>query len=366
MGKQQRLLTLDAMRGVAALLVVLFHLPAATSYKPGSGFLAVDFFFLLSGFVLARSYDARLAKDMKFWQFARMRMIRLYPLFALGLVLALAERIWQVSQARIDSLAPHEILFGLMSEVFMLPSLVTNITFPLNSPSWSLFFEIVVNLVYAKFLFKLRRRGFVATVSVSGTALALTAVLHGKLNAGYTWDAIHIGALRTLFSFSVGILLARLYRGDARNSWFSVLPVLALATAMSYLPTRSHVFYDLFVIVVLGPAIVWAGACVQPPTILTRVSELLGDLSYPVYATHLPIILMFAFAADMAGIGQRIWLAPCLAFVVMFAWAALRYIDIPTRRRLRHTFPDGEREARDSRADLTDAGSASLHLPSRP
>ena len=152
---KERFVVLDGMRGVAALAVIIDHVasPLMQTLIPGR-YLAVDFFFVLSGFVLAHVYLTRLAEGrMSPGAFLRVRAIRFAPLylaaFALGAALALlyALRGWH------EHTLPHVATSALFG-VFMLPtppplSIWPDAPFPLNGPTWSLFFELAVNAVFA-------------------------------------------------------------------------------------------------------------------------------------------------------------------------------------------------------------------------
>lgn len=157
---------LDGLRGVAALTVVCFHLfeAYATSHldqKINHGYLAVDFFFILSGFVVGYAYDDRW-KTMRITDFLKRRFIRLHPMVVLGAVIGAVMfyfqgcSVWDVSQVSAMAL----ILATLMN-TFLIPATPgmeirgVGEMYPLNGPSWSLFFEYMGNILYAFFLHKL-------------------------------------------------------------------------------------------------------------------------------------------------------------------------------------------------------------------
>ena len=157
---------LDGLRGVAALTVVCFHLfeAYATSHldqKINHGYLAVDFFFILSGFVVGYAYDDRW-KTMCITDFLKRRFIRLHPMVVLGAVIGAVMfyfqgcSVWDVSQVSAMAL----ILATLMN-TFLIPATPgmeirgVGEMYPLNGPSWSLFFEYMGNILYAFFLHKL-------------------------------------------------------------------------------------------------------------------------------------------------------------------------------------------------------------------
>lgn len=328
-----RLLTLDAMRGLAAFAVVLFHLPDVG--LAASGYLAVDFFFLLSGFVIARTYDARLRAGLPFRRFAVLRAIRLYPLFLLGLGIGLLRCLGQIVLDRPDRLDPGLLALAAPFELLMLPSPVTEHLFALNGPSWSLFFEMAISLLYGAALVRARLRWLIATVAVCGALLAWITVSRGSLEVGWAWAHLHGGFARVGFAFTLGMVLARVHRAPARGSWWCVLPMLALVAALSLRPAPGwRVAYDLGVAMLAAPLLVWLGASWNPAPALAHASRVLGELSYPVYAIHYPALWMFGFVARKAGVPALVWMPAFVVLIAAAAWLALVRFDQPVRARL--------------------------------
>lgn len=156
---------LDGLRGVAALLVVVFHLceAHATSHFDqllNHGYLAVDFFFILSGFVIGYAYDDRLGKTMTIGNFFKRRLIRLHPMIIMGVVLgAIAFFIQGSAQWDGKHVATSAVMLSMLCAMFFIPALPgaryevrgNGEMFPLNGPNWSLFFEYIGNILYAVF-----------------------------------------------------------------------------------------------------------------------------------------------------------------------------------------------------------------------
>lgn len=134
--------TLDAMRGVAALAVVLVHVAAysGVNLAPG-GNLAVDFFFALSGFVIARAYSARLRSGLSWLRFAEIRLVRLYPLVLLGCGFGLVKMLFQIGMGHETAPSWGQFAWILILNPLLLPAPGVYL-FPLNNPAWSLFFEL--------------------------------------------------------------------------------------------------------------------------------------------------------------------------------------------------------------------------------
>ncbi len=328
---KHRLVTLDALRGLAALVVLLFHFQV-NGVISAYGYLAVDFFFILSGFVIARTFDARLATDMSFRRFVALRVIRIYPLFLVGLAVGFIRSCSYLALNRPGALTIAQVLDAGSFELFMLPSLVTRNLFVLNAPSWSLFFEMAVNFVYAAFLFRARTRTLVLTICVFAVALVCTAWANGTVGVGNEWSTSYGGVARTGFSFVSGMLISRLNKSSITARWIAIIPMVALVACLMAPPMPSRVLFDLLVVMVVSPVLIYIGASVNPPVALQPVSKLLGELSYPVYAIHYPLMFLYLYFAKRAGIGPAWQLAGFIGLVGVLAWLLNKYFDIPVRR----------------------------------
>ena len=219
---------LDGLRGVAAITVVWFHLfeAYATSHldqRINHGYLAVDFFFILSGFVIGYAYDDRWKKKMSVADFLKRRLIRLHPMVVMGAVIGAVMfyfqgcSVWDVSTVSVSMLLAATLLNALLipatpgSEIRGLGEM-----YPLNGPSWSLFFEYIGNILYALFIHKLPTRALSVLVLLAGCGLAAFAVWGplGDICVGFAMDGDNMlgGSLRLLFAFSAGLLLSRVFR----------------------------------------------------------------------------------------------------------------------------------------------------------
>ena len=158
---------LDGLRGVAALLVVFYHIFEGLSFAAGGtlitvinhGYLAVDFFFILSGFVIGYAYDDRLGKSMSLGNFFKRRLIRLHPMIVMGAVLGV---IFYLLQGSVQWDGTHIslslVMLALLCAMFFIPAAPgacydirgNGEMFPLNGPSWSLFFEYIGNILYGQ------------------------------------------------------------------------------------------------------------------------------------------------------------------------------------------------------------------------
>ncbi len=312
-------------------MVLLFHFLIDGEMLAPKGYLAVDFFFLLSGLVIARTYDARLQDGLSFGTFAASRWIRLYPLFLAGLAFGLARRFGYLLLDRGDGPSPAVLLQSLPFETLMLPSPLTENMFVFNGPAWSLFFEMAISLLYAALLFRLHTRLLLALTVAFAALLAATTLQHGSLEMGLKWQWFHGGAARTAFSFMLGMLIARHLRGPSRPSWLALLPALGLIACLMA-PGRLGPLYDLLFAMVLAPLLVWLGASVEPPAALQRPARWLGDLSYPVYAIHYPLMFLWLGLAKRAHLPAWVQVSGYFGLVVIAAWLLNRWWDRPVRR----------------------------------
>jgi peptidoglycan/LPS O-acetylase OafA/YrhL len=334
--------TLDAMRGVAAVMVVMRH--ATPYFGPGlqhtESYLAVDLFFGLSGFVLAHAYSERLSAGMGVMRFMAVRVARLHPLYLLGLALGgLVEMI--ALKSGHPALTLREIATAGALGALMLPSppmgrLVE--IFPLNSPSWSLFFEFVANAVMALVWKRLSDRVLAAICAVCGVGLAIAVTTGGTADLGFSWTNLVGGFLRVGFSFFLGILIYR-KRELMRISAPPWVLLAALALALACTPPASlRPFYDLFWIG-LGFPILIALAAQREPRAGAAVFRFLGVTSYAIYVLHMPLqrllrglLLKYAHfeVAD-----HRAWAGPLLlAGLLAVCWAVDRVYDQPVRKAL--------------------------------
>ena len=290
--RPHKFLTLDALRGVAALVVVEFHVVGSVVVT--HGYLAVDFFFLLSGFVLALAYQERLDAGWATLSFLKVRLIRLYPLYILGTVLGLGTA---AGLAKFG-LLPHALRsYALLTvlAVFMLPTFgpVPTIkgAYPLDFPVWSLMIEIFANVVHAVALRRRSDRFLAATVVACGGLLLLAVKLAGTVDVGSSTKSLPQGVLRVLFSYTLGMLLFRVWkRGKFRLRLpFLLSPLLLTFALMTPWCGRHVVRYDLLVIFLFFPLLLMASASSNPPAALSNLARTLGRMSYAIYVLHIPL-----------------------------------------------------------------------------
>ncbi len=351
---------LDGLRGVAALFVVAFHLfEAYAGNNPqkqiiNHGYLAVDFFFLLSGFVVAYAYDDRWDR-MSVSGFFKRRLIRLQPMVVMGSVIGAALFVFQDFSIfpKYDNASFLHVVIVMALGFVMIPLPKSadvrgwDEIYPLNGPAWSLFYEYVANALYALGVRKLSNRSLGVLVTLSALALIYLVVFgpRGDLIGGWALDAsgIQIGLSRVMFPFFAGVLLMR-SGGRIRVPYaFAVSSVLLIvALCLPRFGGTDHLclngLYEAGCVIVLFPLIVAIGAgdrAADGPSV--RLARFFGVLSYPLYITHYALIYIFTGwvvdrkipAPQGAVVGIGVFIT-----TVVIAYACLKLYDEPVRRGL--------------------------------
>jgi len=343
---------LDGMRGSAAVLVVLFHVMGMPIAWADEGqylhhaALAVDFFFGLSGFVIAYSYDDRW-KTMSAGRFFIIRLVRLHPLVLLGASLGLLSFLFDPfadnqSMAPLATVLTDFALACLLLPHPALPNRWTD-THSLNSPAWSLLQEYIGNVAYALVLRRLGTRALGAVVAIAGLALIAVAWAENSLDLGSDWDTMGMGSVRMGFSFTLGLWLYRI-RGrmpKVRLGWLAATAILVALFAMPPVPKsipHGNGAYHLLLVMAVFPLLILGGAHSDIGRREMTLCKLAGRLSYPVYILHYPFLLLYmnfvVFRKPPAEIAQLAG-AAMFAIVIAFAWLALTFFDEPLRRRLK-------------------------------
>ncbi|MCU7552647.1 acyltransferase [Chitinophagaceae bacterium LB-8] len=291
---------LDGLRGIAALAVVVFHFMEwiYSDYSKnfiGHGFLAVDFFFCLSGFVIGYAYDDRIGK-MGVVEFFKSRMIRLQPLVLLGSVIGLLGFLF-------DPFASHSILYGTGKLILVFLCSVLMIPFPVmeerffnlfsfNAPAWSLFWEYVANIFYAFILYKIGRRSLAVFAIIAAVALCFVSYRSGNLMGGWGKDSFWDGSIRIAYSFLAGLFI---YRSNwiikNKLGFISLAILLSLAFIMPYF--KWNWMAEALVVLLYFPLLVSLGAGASLTQGLKRLCQFSGKISYPLYMTHYVAIWIF-------------------------------------------------------------------------
>lgn len=366
---------LDGLRGVAAMMVILFHC-FETYCPPGGqqiinhGYLAVDFFFVLSGFVIGYAYDDRWDR-MTTWGFFKRRLTRLHPMVIAGTVIG-ASMFFFSADAFPGTL---EIPFWKFALCFVMGLLMIpcgknldirgwNEVNSFNGPQWTLMFEYIGNILYAFVLRHLPK-------AVLGVLCACAAFLTLDLTLG--WDVfgffkypkydviggwsldpsqIYIGFSRLLYPFLCGLLISRIVAGRVSESnpsgsplrvrygflWASLILVAILSVPCigGKAGVPNGIFQSAAILVVF-PLLVLLGAGSRTETAWgTRLCKFLGDISFPIYITHYPLMyIQMSFAAGHPD--APLWMhvavsAGVFVMSVIVAWGMLKIYDEPVRR----------------------------------
>ena len=326
-----RLKGLDGLRGVAAIGAVLFH--AHISLLPfGHGYLAVDFFFMLSGFVIARSYEAAIVRGhgrhtTKAVRYMMGRIGRLYPMLFLGGAVGLA--VFSAGAGEYRPTGRPDLILAIVSQFLLIPFLSSDGFYAFNRAQWSIALELLVNAVHATVLPWLNMRALWAIVVISAVALGVAADNCGTLNTVCQPQGMFsvLVLARAFFGFFIGVVLCRTH-----DKWATAVPQVSfslLAITMLCLlsmPLQSlagqpgRALYDFFCVTVIFPLIV----VLAVRSTAGKPALVLGVMSYPLYAIHLPLLDLLRHFVENE------WLAIfALALLAVASWAIGHWIDEP-------------------------------------
>lgn len=274
----ERLHGLDALRGIAALVVLVFHICLIYGLEPlfVHGWLAVDFFFALSGYVLARTYEGRLHSKISPWMFAKKRFLRFWPVVLFGGAVG--------APYVLAGFPAQEALAILALNLFLIPYFRDGELFPLNGPYWSLFYELAANIAHGFLLSRLSDRQLLALVAACALGLAIIGYFYGGLSLGTNPKTFAAGFVRVTLSYGLSVLLYRWWRDEPpiKIRWpalvlVGVLLLIGRGPLAGFLP-------QLAFVLICVPLVIAGGLRWQ-----TKLSPL-GTLSFPLYAAHLPVV----------------------------------------------------------------------------
>ena len=362
---------LDGLRGVAAILVLFYHVFEGLAFAAATngagdglittlnhGHIAVDFFFILSGFVISYAYDDRWGR-ISTMQFFKRRLVRLHPMLVMGAIVG-AVAFAAVGFERWDGTAASTrwVMVAMLLTMFMIPAVPgvpyevrgNGEMFPLNGPAWSLFFEYIGNILYALIIRRLSTRllvGFTVVLGCLHTWFFVGDVSgYDMVGVGWTIDGVNFwgGMLRMLFPFTVGVLLARAFRLRKVKGAFGVCSIMLVAIfAVPYIPSLKNAdisinaLYEVVCIVVVFPIIVWLAACGSSKNgVMGKFNKVIGDISYPLYIVHYPVMYVFyAWLIEKKYYTLHECLGAAILVVVvsvLLAFLCLKLYDEPVRR----------------------------------
>ncbi|MBE6339444.1 MAG: acyltransferase [Bacteroidales bacterium] len=378
---------LDGLRGVAAMIVVAFHLfetysPGTTSQIINHGYLAVDFFFVLSGFVIGYAYDDRWDK-MTTWQFFKRRFVRLHPMLVMGTLVGVVLFYFGGDWEGFEPI--NQTPWYMVLAVFALACLMFPLSSgmdirgwqefnPLNGPTWTLSWEYIANVLYALIIrrfSKLFLSLFVAIAAAFTVILCFNIDVFGVLAArsyashtviggwSLTPDQLQIGLTRLCYPFFGGLLLSRLFQQDKDGRsvlnlqrfgvrggfWWCALAIVILL----FMPRVGGAceanfwmngLYESVCILLIFPLIVAIGAGSKVTgTTSVALCKFSGDISYPLYISHYPFIYMqMSWVAKHQDLptSTHIFVSVCVFIMsIATAYALLKLYDLPVREWLR-------------------------------
>lgn len=341
---KQHFVILDGLRGVAALGVVIFHFmewifPDASKNFIGHGFLAVDFFFCLSGFVIGYAYNDRMG-EMGVIAFFKSRLIRLHPLVILGSVLGLLAYLFDPFAAYTEVLSTGKLMLVFLCSLLLIPFPVMKDRafnlFGLNALSWSLFWEYVANIVYALVLYKLSRRYLAALTLLAAAALCFVSYRAGNLLGGWSGETFWDGGARVAYSFSAGLLLYR-------SKWIikNRLGFIGLAILLSLAFVMPHFKWnwvaEALVVLFYFPLLVALGAGSSGSPGMKKLCMFSGNISYPLYMTHYAALWIFGnYFTSSKPAATELFLIVSIGtgLLIGFAYLVMVVYDTPVRRYL--------------------------------
>ncbi|SFV09065.1 acyltransferase family protein [Pseudoduganella namucuonensis] len=341
---------LDGLRGTAAFSVFTFHIlemlvPSLELNPMPHTFLAVDFFFALSGFILGHAYDARMCDGGRLAPsgFFMRRLIRLHPMVLVAMVVGVLGYLFDPfagnAQRIGPALSPGMLLLTFCLSLLLLPApTLPNYfgeTHPVNGPSWTLLQEYIANVLYALFASRLGRKPHIVLCCASALALLWTAKRFGNLGYGWGWDHYWVAPVRLACPFLLGLLVYRMKLRIALPHPYAVLSLALVAVFAAPVFRAYNWLYEAVCVIVVFPCILMAGAGAdQGEDGRGWLARLAGELSYPVYIVHYPFIYIFAHwnwsthpsrpVLAAAGVGMY-------CGVTLFALALSRWYDRPLR-----------------------------------
>jgi peptidoglycan/LPS O-acetylase OafA/YrhL len=360
-GKGRVFHTLDGLRGVAAVFVAMRHTVFFHGLSGYGSFMAVDLFFVLSGFVIAHAYQDRLAEGLTVERFLALRYLRLWPVYLVGAVVSLVAAGLQL-RPELGNLTPAQIVQSIPLTLVMLPGpIVSASVYPVEGVAWSLALELIANFAYGLWWRQLRRPMILAAaLGVSAVTLIISTLYYGGLDVGFTWANALGGLPRVAVSFVAGVAICRLL---GAKSWrlpvWPWAPLLALPVLLW--AKIDPIIYPLICVLVFFPVLIFVAASSEPGPRSARVFAWLGLVSYPLYSLHRPVAELVAHVLPTALLQTHwgdLFGAPYMLVLLALCGLVERYYDRPVRRALSRWFEQAlDRFRRES------AGSSVLDLP---
>jgi peptidoglycan/LPS O-acetylase OafA/YrhL len=339
---------LDGLRGIAAVAVVVFHFMefAVPDYHKNfiaRGYLAVDFFFCLSGFVIAYAYDNRI-RGIGVIKFLKLRLIRLHPLVIIGSVLGLLTFLFDPFSNLHARYSLGEIILLFLSSSLLVPYPIVSERylnlFHLNPPTWSLFWEYIANIFYVLILFKLRNKTLKFLLMIAAFALCLESYRSGYLGVGWGGDNIVGGGIRVFYSFLAGMLV---YRSNWMiKSKLGFIFISGLLLIVFFIPFSDKINWiaDPVIVLLYFPFLIALGAGARLRSPFKNICKFSGEISYPLYMTHYPFLWIFlSYVEEKKTTMSQMEIIIPIAVVLLIglAYFTMIFLDIPFRKYLKNS-----------------------------
>lgn len=345
---------LDGLRGVAAITVLIYHICEThwgqTTQPVAHGYLAVDFFFLLSGFVIGYAYDDRWSKGLSMKEFLKRRIIRLHPMVVLSAMINLVCMCFLIGGIIFPDVSTGEVLLAWVFSMLMIPGLGGQM-FLISGTQWTLFYEYLANILYASIVRRISNKMLYTIVAFMGcwTFIFLTCypASGGVMAGGWEFSASDIlrAFTRLMFPFFGGLALFRISRLiHIRRGflWASIMVLAILLFPHLNGPVWVNGLYEALAIVFLFPLIICIGAG-SPLTgkLTTKICTFLGEISFPLYISHYGYIFLYmqyVYGNDYSF--EQSWPAALLVFIasLLTAYLSLKIYDLPVRKWLRENW----------------------------
>jgi len=332
---------LDGLRGIAAFAVVIFHFMEWVFTDPtknfiGHGFLAVDFFFCLSGFVIGYAYDNRIS-DIGIFNFFIARIIRLHPLVIAGSVLGLLAFLFDPFGRHLELYSTGKIIATFLCSVFLIPlPIIADRGFNLfsfNAPAWSLFWEYIANIAYAFILYRVARGYLLLLTIIAAAGICFVGYNSGNLLGGWSGSTFWDGCARISYSFLAGLLIFRCNWIIKNKLGFGGLIILLLlAFIMPF--SKWNWLTEVLIVLFYFPLLIALGAGAVLKSGQEKICQFSGKISYPLYMTHYAFLWMFGnyyinYKPDTSQLAFVIITA--VIFLVVFAYLVMVGYDVPVR-----------------------------------
>ena len=337
LSSRKRFAVLDGLRGVAALVVVLYHSFDSGGIVP-NGELAVDLFFILSGFVITYSWDDRLVLPTSKGQFVLSRLIRLYPMLFIGalggIVFGVIHNFTNPSQAYSYPAGAISAVLSLLVLPYLQPNSLNNFVFTFSPPIWSLFFEVVANGAYVLFVRFLSIRVLTALLVIGMIGVVSLGDLGGDQKTNFV-----AGFPRVIAGFFGGVLLFKLWRSGQlpmmRANIF-ISSAIILTIFVFSIKIRGWLYIPAFGLLMVAVI----NGINSRPARTDGWCEFLGLVSYPVYLVHPMTLYMIMFIGHKITLSDSlfdVFLVGHLIAILFVGYIFARYYETPARLFLKRT-----------------------------